>query len=146
MVRTTSGTDTYSVVMMKGMSLFSFLSHSSREMPLPSGSRTSDRIRLNWCLRINARAAGSFMAVIASYPACSNQSFCRCERLTLSSTISIFRFMGYFVYGVLRFRYQHGDMFYNPSRVFFNDILTGCLVFQHFPEIVKRTVGLQQFQ
>lgn len=38
-MRTTSGTDTYSVVMMKGISFLSLRSHSSRDIPSPSGRR-----------------------------------------------------------------------------------------------------------
>ncbi len=69
-------------------------------------------IRSKLFLRISDLAMGSFIAVMASYPACPNQSFCICDRPMLSSTINIFRFIRQLFYLVLRLSDKDGDGVY----------------------------------
>lgn len=128
MARTASGIDPYSVVTMNGMSFFSFVSHSKSDIPSPSGKRTSDNMKSNRCLRINARAAGSRMAVITSYPACSSQSFWRCDKLILSSTISTFCFIAHFLYFLFSFCYKSGDVSYQQLHLFIDGIHIACRI------------------
>ena len=66
MACTAPGTEAYPVMIMKGISIRSFRIHSSKDIPSPSGRRTSDSTRSKLSFLSSFRAPGSSIVISAS--------------------------------------------------------------------------------